>query len=158
MSAAPLSGPTGSRRLRRHRISVPNQVYHVTTVTHGRNPVFADFNRGRIVVDSIRRESASGRCETLCFVVMPDHLHWLVQVSPSSLLSSIVRNVKSYSGQRIRRSFSSADAIWQSGFHDHAMRRDEDLVATARYIIANPVRAGLVKRVGDYPLWDAVWI
>jgi hypothetical protein len=28
----------------------------------------------------------------------------------------------------------------------------------ARYIIANPIRAGLVERAGDYPLWDACWL
>jgi len=28
----------------------------------------------------------------------------------------------------------------------------------ARYIVANPLRAGLVSRVGDYPLWDACWL
>ncbi|MGB7814803.1 MAG: hypothetical protein WBL28_00460 [Methylotenera sp.] len=48
--------------------------------------------------------------------------------------------------------------IWQPGFYDHAIRKDEDIVAIARYIIANPIRAGLVKRVGDHPHWDAVWL
>jgi len=49
-------------------------------------------------------------------------------------------------------------SVWQDGFHDHALRREEDLKEVARYIIANPVRAGLVTRVGDYPLWDACWL
>ena len=158
MCPAPLTGPTGSRRLRRHRYCRPNHVYHVTTRSHARNPIFSDFSCGRIVVDSIRRETASGRCETLCFVVMPDHLHWLVQVSPLGLLSSIVRNVKSHSARRIRVARPSTEVVWQSGFHEHMMRKRENLVATARYIIANPVRAGIVKRVGDYPLWDAMWL
>ncbi|MCZ6895303.1 MAG: transposase, partial [Gammaproteobacteria bacterium] len=26
------------------------------------------------------------------------------------------------------------------------------------YLLTNPLRAGLVKRLGDYPLWDAVWV
>jgi hypothetical protein len=38
------------------------------------------------------------------------------------------------------------------------LRSDEDVIATARYIIANPIRAGIVEKVGAYPLWDAVWI
>jgi len=37
-------------------------------------------------------------------------------------------------------------------------RCDEGLRAVARYVIANPVRAGLAERVGDYPFWDAVWL
>ena len=48
--------------------------------------------------------------------------------------------------------------VWQKGFHDHAIRRDEDIKAVARYIIANPLRAGMVDRIGDYPFWDAVWL
>ncbi|MNN75503.1 hypothetical protein D3C81_1918110 [compost metagenome] len=48
--------------------------------------------------------------------------------------------------------------VWQSGYHDHALRRDEDLKAAARYLVANPLRAGLVKSVRDYPFWNAVWL
>ena len=39
-----------------------------------------------------------------------------------------------------------------------AVRREEDLKMIARYIVTNPIRAGLVQKVGDYPLWDATWI
>ena len=48
--------------------------------------------------------------------------------------------------------------IWQAGYYDHAIRKDEDIVNIARYIIANPIRAGLVKKVGDYPHWHAIWL
>ena len=36
-----------------------------------------------------------------------------------------------------------------AGFHDRALRRDEDTLSTARYIVANPLRAGLVKNIRD---------
>ncbi|MCF6281296.1 MAG: hypothetical protein L3J28_03650 [Candidatus Polarisedimenticolaceae bacterium] len=42
--------------------------------------------------------------------------------------------------------------------HDRAIRKEEDLVAIARYIVANPLRAGLVKSIKDYPHWDCVWL
>ncbi|MEO7253669.1 MAG: transposase, partial [Casimicrobium sp.] len=65
-----------------------------------------------------------------------------------------------------RRSASSVNArvgtrgasLWQDGFHDRALRRDEDLLTIARYVVANPLRAGLVQRLGDYPFWDAIWL
>jgi hypothetical protein len=38
------------------------------------------------------------------------------------------------------------------------LRKDEDLQTVARYIVANPLRAGLVEKIGDYPLWDAIWL
>ena len=34
----------------------------------------------------------------------------------------------------------------------------EDIQAAARYIIANPLRAGLAERAGDYPYWDCIWL
>ena len=45
-----------------------------------------------------------------------------------------------------------------SRHYDHVLRNDEDVRATARYIVADPLRAGLVDSIGDYPLWDAVWL
>ena len=48
--------------------------------------------------------------------------------------------------------------VWQRGFYDHAIRREENLRNVARYIVANPLRAGLVQQIGDYPLWDAIWL
>jgi len=48
--------------------------------------------------------------------------------------------------------------LWQKGYFDRALRREEDLKAMARYIVANPLRAGLVEHIGQYPLWDAIWL
>jgi putative transposase len=48
--------------------------------------------------------------------------------------------------------------VWQRGFYDRAIRKEEDLLAVARYIVANPLRAGLVSQLSDYPFWDAVWL
>ena len=48
--------------------------------------------------------------------------------------------------------------LWQRGYYDRAIRSDEDLPSIARYIVGNPIRAGLVTSVGQYPHWDASWI
>jgi REP element-mobilizing transposase RayT len=89
---------------------------------------------------------------------MPDHLHWLFTLGERHSLSQAIGQTKRYSAQRINQMRGNkGQAVWQDGFHDYAIRREEDLREVARYIIANPVRAGLVARVGDYPLWDACW-
>ena len=51
-----------------------------------------------------------------------------------------------------------AQRISQAGYYDHALRQEEDMQKIARYIVANPIRAGLVNKVGDYPHWDAIWL
>ena len=148
----------GSSRLRRRRYSSPNQVYHITTTTRGRQKWFQDFALGRIVVDALHREAEVGHAKTLAFVVMPDHVHWLMDLNETCSLSTTVSNVKSIAARNINVALSRTGPIWQPGFFDRAMRREEDLTSIARYIVANPLRAKLVKRIGDYPLWDAVWL
>jgi REP element-mobilizing transposase RayT len=83
---------------------------------------------------------------------MPDHIHWLLSTTEKHELSQIIRMVKA------RVSRHQDQPIWQPGFHDHALRSEQALKPTARYIIANPVRAGLVASVRDYPFWNAAWL
>ena len=55
-------------------------------------------------------------------------------------------------------SVAGSGRVWAAGYHDRALRAEVDIPHVARYLVLNPVRAGLVARVGDYPFWDAVWI
>ena len=73
-------------------------------------------------------------------------------------LDAVVQRVKSRSARAIHQPLSHRDPLWQKGYHEHAVRKDKDIHAIARYIIANPLRAGLVETVGDYPFWDAIWL
>ncbi len=145
-----------SRDLRKGRCSEPNRVYLITAATQDRIPHFADFHIGRLLVHTLRGETA--RAETLAFAVMPDHLHWLLQLRDGYTLSRVVADVKSISARRINHALNRKGPLWQDGFHDHALRRDEDVAGVARYVVANPRRADLVKSLGDYPLWDAIWL
>jgi len=138
--------------LRKGRVSLPGQVYHITTVTHERAPVFLDLYSARLLINALREAQVRDAAETLAFVVMPDHMHWLMQLGPDASLAKVVGAVKAVTAHGLGR------RIWQDGFHDHALRQEEDLAEVARYIVANPLRAGLVERVGDYPHWDAVWL
>ena len=143
--------------LRAGRISEPGRAYLLTTVTYKRRPLFLDWRLARLLVEEMRRLHDQQLAHSLAWVVMPDHLHWLVQLQEMPL-TKLVLQLKSRSAIAINRPRNSSGRVWQKGFYDHALRREEDLPATARYIVANPLRAGLVSRIGDYPLWDAIWL
>ena len=141
-----------SHSLRKGRVSIPNQIYSITTVTKSRQPFFEDFYAARALIRILNSHETKSDANTMFFVVMPDHLHWLLQLQNNKDLSATVQSVKS------RTSKSLGYNVWLKGFHDRAIRRDEDVVTIARYIIANPVRAGIVKSVREYPHWDAIWL
>ncbi|WP_018872891.1 transposase [Thioalkalivibrio sp. ALJ16] len=144
-----------SHRLRLGRVSERGRIYLVTAVCADRYAWFSQFEHGRCCVHALRE--LEGEADTLCFVVMPDHLHWLMQLEVGSL-SRVVQKVKGSTTRRIGQLSGRPCRVWQPGFHDRALRREEDLQAVARYVVANPLRAGLVGNLGDYPLWDAVWL
>jgi len=145
--------------LRKGRASISGQVYLVTAVTYKRKPFFKNYFAGRLVVEEFMQSARFGSAQTLAFVIMPDHFHWLLSLGSPYSLSRVVSGIKSYSAAGINIMLTrQGEPVWQRGFHDHALRRDEDIVHVARYIVANPLRAGIVRRIGDYPLWDAVWL
>ncbi|WP_268798487.1 REP-associated tyrosine transposase [Pseudomonas huanghezhanensis] len=137
--------------LRKGRYSGAGQIYLLTSVVQGRRPLFADCQVGRFVVKQFQIAQQEGRANTLAWVVMPDHFHWLVELKAESL-GTLMRKVKAGSALSIMRAMQAPAKVWQKGYHDRAVRREEDLQSIARYIVANPLRAGLVKRIGDYPL------
>ena len=151
--------PTRSHanHLRAGRHSQSGQIYLLTAVTHLREPVLSDWRAGRLVVDQFRQARTEGCADSLAWVVMPDHFHWLVELQ-NSTLAQLMLATKSRSAREINTYLGRSGQFWQRGFHDRAIRREENLLTVARYIIANPLRAGLISRVHDYPLWDAVWL
>jgi len=147
------------RNLRNGRFSSENQIYLVTTVTHRRIPVFSCLKTGRIIVREMMRSDNHGQTDTLAYVVMPDHIHWLFALCDTKSLAAVVGSVKRHSARQINRQSGLCETpVWQRGYHDHALRSDEDLIHVARYIVANPLRARLARHVGDYSLWDAIWL
>jgi REP element-mobilizing transposase RayT len=139
------------------RYSEEGQIYLLTAVALNRQPVFSSFKAGRLVVDAFRKAQHEQLANSLAYVVMPDHFHWLIELK-NMPLRSLMGRTKSRTTVALNRLLQREGPLWQPGFHDRAIRKEEDLEAVARYIVANPLRAGLVDKVGDYPLWDAIWL
>jgi putative transposase len=148
----------GHRALRKGRVSSVGQYYVVTTVTYNRQPLFRHWRVGRLVVLEMRRLHEEGIIHSLAWVIMPDHVHWLLILGNLLSLSRMMQTFKGRTAHRVNQALHRTGKVWTAAFHDRALRRDEDLRAVARYIVANPIRAGLVDRIGNYPLWDAVWV
>ena len=144
--------------LRTGRHSSHGQVYMVTTVTAGRQPFFLDFTLARCVIAEMRHIHTTGKVDSLAWVLMPDHLHWLFQLGDAGTLAEVMQSFKGRSARAINLMDGRQRSIWQRGYHDHALRAEDDVRGVARYLAANPLRAGLVQQLGAYSHWDAVWV
>ncbi len=140
------------------RYSSPGQCYLVTTVTAGRQPWFVDFMLARCVITEMRHTHTTGKVHSLAWVLTPDHLHWLFQLGDACTLAEAMHSFKGRAARAINLRGGRQRSIWQRGFYDRALRAEDDVRGAARYLAANPLRAGLVAQLGDYSHWDAVWV
>lgn len=94
--------------------------------------------------------------QLLAWVLMPDHWHGLVQLGEHETLSPLIQRLKANTARILPAHV--ARPVWTAGSHDRALRKDEELLAAARYLVMNPVRARLARTPREYPYWDAVWV
>lgn len=145
-----------------HRTYLPDAIYLVTTNVRLRTPFFRHEHLAKLMEQSIwwRR-----KCQYVvyAYVVMPDHLHLLLQPMRGNI-SQILQSLKLHSSLEINRCLnkhSDESAFvamggygmfrWQKGFYDHVITDDQDLINHVEYIRYNPVKAGLVEQPENYP-------
>ena len=148
----------GHAALRKGRVSVSNGVYLVTATTIQRIRAFENFHVACAAARCFEDRVVLGETAMLAWVLMPDHAHWLIELSEHDVLGSVVNRIKSASARHANRVLHRKGALWSKAYHDHALREEDDLQDTARYVVANPLRAGLVKSLGEYPFWNAIWL
>ena len=146
----------GHRSLRLGRSSQENGMYLITSVTWRRTPVFSEWCYAHAAIRAFTQEGVLKDAQLLAWVLMPDHVHWLLQLGEERDLRSLVGTMKSASARAVRHS-GYKEQVWARSYHDRGMRNEEAVIAAARYIVANPLRAGLVQRVADYPFWNAIY-
>jgi putative transposase len=123
--------------------------YFVTFCVKNRAKVFADPRVAQIAVNVILRYRTVSRYFLYAYCVMPDHIHMLLKLRPAAGNLSTVVAVLKASIRHAARPF--ADVQFMRGFHDRIKREHEDLHEFVKYMLRNPVRAGLVADASDYP-------
>ena len=148
----------GHAALRRSRSSTPQQIYHITVVTKDRNPLFLHFEAACAAARCHQDRSCLKDSIMLAWVLMPDHAHWLLQLGEHDSLPFLVTRLKCASARNANRVLQRRGTVWGRAYHEHALRDERQLLFIARYLVANPLRAGLVTRLSDYPFWNAIWL
>jgi putative transposase len=124
--------------------------YSLTFCTTLRNPLFTTHAVVGLVLEQIARAADEQECAVIAYCFMPDHVHVLVEgKSADSDGKKFIARAKQYSGFYHKREHGST--LWQRYGFEHVPRDEELTLVVAKYILENPLRAGLVKRVEDYP-------
>ena len=123
--------------------------YLLTFCTHRRQPVFLNVEVVAATRDQVRLVASANQFAILAYCFMPDHVHLLVQgMADYSDLRQFVRIAKQRAAHRYAQTVGKQ--LWQEGYYDRILRKQDDVWVSARYVWENPVRAGLVSAASDY--------
>lgn len=89
------------------------------------------------------------------WVIMPNHMHALIEPLSGNSLSDVLHGIKSVSAHEANKVLGREGEFWQRESYDHLIRSNEDFTRCVDYIAQNPVKAGLVKDAGEYQLSSA---
>jgi putative transposase len=95
-------------------------------------------------------------CRLLAWVVMPNHVHLLVEVWQTPL-SKLIQTWKTLTGKRANALLGRSGQLWQEEYRDRYMRDEEHYRKTVRYIENNPTKARLVRAPADWRFSSAWW-
>jgi len=83
------------------------------------------------------------RYRLFAWCVMPNHVHVVVRLFPGYSLAAVLHSWKSYTAKRATDVIGIAGGIWQREYYDHLLRSEAEFERAVRYVVENPVKAGL---------------
>ena len=124
--------------------------YFLTFSTNRRQHLFTTRERIEVVLKQFLRSATEEGFAIIAYCFMPDHVHLLIEGRyESSDCRRFVGRAKQFTGYHYSRAFGRR--LWQRYGFDRVLRSDEAALVAARFVLENPVRAGLVRRVEEYP-------
>jgi putative transposase len=121
---------------RRPRVQYSGAIHHVVARGNSGANIFRTRRDASVFLGTLGAAVTSSQWRCLAYCLMPTHYHMLVEMH--------FLNTKYAAG------FNAAHAhvghVFQKRFHSELVTRDEHLLEALRYVVLNPVRAGLVER------------
>ena len=142
------------------RLFLHGYSYYITIVTHQRNPILID--NIELLRESFKysKNKFSFRIEAI--VVMPDHLHMIIEVMNPKEYPKIISCMKRYFSKNCNPKFYEDIfqshhrekmgylPVWQKRFYEHTIRDEKDYNTKLQYIHNNPLKHGLVENIHDW--------
>ncbi len=95
------------------------------------------------------------RYKLSAWVVMPNHLPLILIPNAEYQLSGILHSLKSYTAHEANRILGREGQFWQDDYFDRYIRDAKHFAAAVAYVESNPVKAGLCRRIDDWPYGSA---
>jgi len=118
-------------------------IFHIR-IRAERPTLLTEPKTARLLLDSAAFYTQRRRWWAWLFLLMPDHLHALLSFSRHERMSVVIADWKGFHARK-------HGIVWQDGYFDHRLRREESFNEKATYIRANPVVKTLCATPEEWP-------
>ena len=142
------------------RAHIENSKIFITIVTSKRRPILIE--NIDLLRNSFKQAKEKIKFEIDAIVILPDHLHMIIQPEDNKIYPEIIKRIKvnfsrnidtikieDYEESESRKNKKEKD-IWQRRYWEHTITDEEDLHKYIDYIHYNPVKHGLVKQAKEW--------
>ena len=130
-------------------------VYHVINRGNGRTTVFHKTQDYEAFLSLLVEAKKRHRVKIFGFCLMPNHFHLVLEPAHQTALSQFMQWLLTSHVRRYHQHYGSSGHVWQGRFKSFAVQRDEHLITVLRYILQNPVRAGLSSTAREWA-WSSL--
>jgi putative transposase len=128
-------------------------VFHFITFScYRREPLLAQRSGYFIFEEALERVRQSYRFVVAGYVLMPEHVHLLVNEPQKGSLATAIQVLKQTTSKKLKQ--SEEQQFWQRRYYDFNVWTDEKRIEKLRYMHLNPVRRGLTATPQDWP-WSS---
>lgn len=131
------------------RIEFPNALYHVTARGDRREDIFDDDEDRKLFLETLGEVIDQFNWVCYAWCLMDNHYHLLIQ-TPDGNLSKGMRQLNGVYTQASNRRHKRVGHLFQGRFKAILVDSDRYLLELSRYVVLNPVRAGMVKTPGAW--------
>jgi len=131
------------------RIQYPGAVYHLTNRGNEKRAIFTDDWDREAFLDLLHQVNRRYRWLCHAYCLMENHYHLLVE-TPEGNLSIGMRQLNGVYTQAFNRRQGRVGHLFQGRYKALLIQKDSHLLEVCRYIVGNPVRAGLVPEAEDW--------
>jgi putative transposase len=129
----------------------PSRTFFATTGTSMGRRLLQSERNALLLIDVLRSLTAEHRFKLHDFVIMPNHVHLLLTVHNEMTIEKAMQLIKGRFSHRLSHEFGYKGEVWQRGFTEVQVMNHESFEKHREYIALNPVKAGLVAAVDEFP-------
>lgn len=139
------------------RLEFPGALYHVTARGNRRHPIYLDDTDRRAWFGALGDACARSNCVVHAYCQMNNHFHLLIETVDGNL-SAAMRQLNGNFSRGFNRRHDTVGHLFQGRYHAVLVQKEAYLLEVARYIVLNPVRAGLVALPQDWEWSSYRWM